>query len=59
MPDHSSPNFAFLAEHDDVLLKQAKLAERYEFEDSETAIVKIRQLAGRSTDEKPRTEETT
>lgn len=44
MPD-SSPNFSFLASHSDLLLRLATLAERYVFDDPNTALIKIRQLA--------------
>ena len=44
-PQLASPNFAFLARHDRVLLQHAALAERYVFEDPNAALVKIRQLA--------------
>ena len=50
MPDNpghelNSPNFAFLGKHDSVLLRHAALAERYVFEDPNTALIKTRQLA--------------
>ncbi len=50
MPDANgrelnSPNFAFLAKHDPVLLRQAALAERFVFEDPSTTLVKLRQLS--------------
>jgi len=40
----SSPNFAFLAKHDDVLVRHAALAERYVFEDPNSALIKLRQF---------------
>ena len=38
-------NFTFLSQHDPVLQKLAALAERFVFEDPNTALIKIRQLA--------------
>jgi type I restriction enzyme R subunit len=38
-------NFSFLSQHDPVLQKLAALAERFVFEDPNTALIKIRQLA--------------
>lgn len=38
-------NFTFLSQHDPVLVKLAALAERFVFEDPNTALIKIRQLA--------------
>jgi len=38
-------NFQFLQNHDPSLLKLAALAERFVFEDPNTALIKIRQLA--------------
>ena len=40
-----SPNFSFLARHDDVLMRYGALAERYVFEDANSALIKLRQLA--------------
>ncbi|WP_166831858.1 type I restriction-modification system endonuclease [Thalassoroseus pseudoceratinae] len=40
-----SPNFAFLAKYDDVLVRHAALAERYVFDDSNSALIKLRQFA--------------
>lgn len=40
-----SPNFAFLAKHDDLLVRYAMLAERYVFEDPNSSLIKQRQLA--------------
>ncbi len=40
-----SPNFAFLAEHDPLLVQYGALAERYVFEDPNTCLIKLRQLA--------------
>lgn len=45
MADTPSPNFSFLDQHDPVLLKHATLAERYVFQDPNTALIKLRQLA--------------
>ena len=39
-----SPNFGFLAKHDVVLVKFAALAERYVFDDANSALVKLRQF---------------
>ncbi len=41
----TSPNFAFLATHDQVLVRFAALAERYVFDDPNSALVKLRQFA--------------
>jgi type I restriction enzyme R subunit len=41
----SSPNFAFLAQHDELLVRLAEFAERYVFDDPNSALIKIRQLA--------------
>lgn len=41
----NSPNFGFLAKHDAVLVKHAALAERYVFDDPNSALVKLRQFA--------------
>ncbi|QDT10760.1 type I restriction-modification system endonuclease [Planctomycetes bacterium K23_9] len=41
----TSPNFRFLSHHNDALLRLAAFAERYVFEDPNTALIKIRQLA--------------
>ena len=40
----SSPNFAFLAAHDDQLVRLGALAERYFADDPSTALIKLRQL---------------
>lgn len=40
-----SPNFSFLAKHDDVLVHHAALAERYVFDDANSALIKLRQFA--------------
>lgn len=44
-PMGGSSNFAFLAQHDDRLLRLATLAERYFSDDPPTAIVKLRSFA--------------
>ena len=41
----ASPNFAFLAKHDALLVKYGAQAERYVFEDPNTAIIKLRQFS--------------
>ena len=41
----ASPNFSFLGQHDALLVRYAAQAERYVFEDPNTALVKLRQLA--------------
>ncbi len=41
----SSPNFQFLAKHDPVLVRHAALAERYVFDDANSALIKLRQFA--------------
>ena len=41
----SSPNFAFLAKHDGLLVRHAALAERYVFDDANTALIKLRQFS--------------
>lgn len=41
----SSPNFAFLAQHDELLVRLAELAESYVFDDPNSSLIKIRQLA--------------
>ncbi|HYI12068.1 MAG TPA: type I restriction-modification system endonuclease [Thermoanaerobaculia bacterium] len=41
----SSPNFAFLAQHDQLFVRYAMLAERYVFEDPNSSLIKQRQLA--------------
>ena len=41
----NSPNFGFLARHDDVLVSHAALAERYLFDDANSALIKLRQFA--------------
>lgn len=43
-PVPHSPNFAFLASHDALLLRFAMLAERYVFEDPNSSLIKQRQL---------------
>jgi type I restriction enzyme R subunit len=40
-----SPNFDFLAKHDHVLVRHAALAERYVFDDANSALLKLRQFA--------------
>ncbi len=40
----NSPNFAFLAEHHRFLVRYAALAERYVFDDPNTALIKLRQF---------------
>ena len=40
-----SPNFDFLAKHDEVLAKHPALAERYVFDNANSALVKLRQFA--------------
>jgi type I restriction enzyme R subunit len=47
-PTHKSflsPNFAFLMQHDEVLVRHAALAERYVFEDPNSALIKLSQFA--------------
>lgn len=39
-----SPSFAFLVEHDEVLVRHAALAERYLFDDPNSALLKLRQF---------------
>lgn len=41
---NNSPNFGFLAKHDEVLVKHAALAERYVFDDANSSLVKLRQF---------------
>lgn len=41
----TSPNFAFLAKHDDLFVRYAMLAERYVFDDPNSSLIKQRQLA--------------
>ena len=41
----SSPNFAFLVKYDEVLVRHAALAERYVFDDPNSALIKLRQFA--------------
>ncbi len=41
----NSPNFSFLAKHDAVLVRHAALAERYVFDDPNSALIKLRQFA--------------
>ena len=40
-----SPNFAFLAEHDEQLVRLAALAERYFADDPNTSLIKLRQFS--------------
>lgn len=42
--NQKSPNFAFLAKHAPLLVDYAALAERYVFEDPNSALIKLRQL---------------
>ncbi len=39
-----SPNFAFLIQYDEVLVRHAALAERYVFDDPNSALIKLRQF---------------
>lgn len=41
----ASPNFAFLAKHSEVLVRYGAQAERYVFDDPNTALIKLRQFA--------------
>ncbi|MCC9608088.1 type I restriction-modification system endonuclease [Blastopirellula sp. JC732] len=41
----NSPNFSFLGLFDDVLVRHAALAERYVFDDPNSALIKLRQFA--------------
>jgi type I restriction enzyme R subunit len=41
----ASPNFAFLMQYDEVLVRHAALAERYVFDDPNSALIKLRQFA--------------
>jgi type I restriction enzyme R subunit len=41
----ASPNFAFLAKHDELLVRYGAQAERYVFEDPNTALIKLRQYS--------------
>ena len=41
---HKSPNFGFLASHDNLLVYCAAQAERYVFDDPVTALIKLRQF---------------
>ncbi|MCA9091503.1 MAG: type I restriction-modification system endonuclease, partial [Planctomycetaceae bacterium] len=41
---YNSPNFSFLAKHDEVLVRYAALAERHVFSDPNAALVKLRQF---------------
>src|SRR4051794_4817643 len=41
----ASPNFAFLIQYDEVLVRHAALAERYLFDDPNSALIKLRQFA--------------
>jgi len=45
MSNPLSVNFTFLQKHDPTLLQAAALAEKYVFDDPNTALFKIRQLA--------------
>ena len=40
----ASPNFAFLTKYDEVLVRHAALAERYVFDDPNSALLKLRQF---------------
>ena len=40
----TSPNFAFLTKYDEVLVRHAALAERYVFDDPNSALLKLRQF---------------
>ena len=40
----ASPNFAFLVQYDEVLVRHAALAERYIFDDPNSALLKLRQF---------------
>src|SRR5919202_6535379 len=40
----ASPNFAFLMKYDEVLVRHAALAERYVFDDPNSALIKLRQF---------------
>src|SRR5215470_11845760 len=40
----ASPNFAFLIQYDEVLVRHAALAERYLFDDPNSALIKLRQF---------------
>ncbi|WP_417749788.1 type I restriction-modification system endonuclease [Rosistilla oblonga] len=42
---YHSPNFDFLAKHDPLLVKYGAFAERYVFEDPNSALIKLRQFA--------------
>lgn len=42
---YHSPNFGFLAKHDEVLVRHAALAERYVFDDANSSLIKLRQFA--------------
>jgi len=44
-PDRTSPNFDFLGEHDEQLVRIAALAERYFQDDPNTCLIKLRQFA--------------
>src|SRR5262245_26359781 len=41
----ASPNFAFLMQYDEVLVRHAALAERYIFDDPNAALIKLRQFS--------------
>ena len=43
-PKVSSPNFGFLANHSEVLVRYGAQAERYVFEDPNTALIKLRHV---------------
>jgi type I restriction enzyme R subunit len=40
----TSPNFTFLATYDEILVRHAALAERYVFDDPNSALIKLRQF---------------
>jgi len=44
-PSFNSPNFGFLAKHDNILVKHAALAERYVFDEANSSLIKLRQFA--------------
>ena len=44
MPSIHSPNFAFMEAHDPLLVRLAAQAERYLFDDPNTAIIKARKF---------------
>jgi type I restriction enzyme, R subunit len=41
----TSPNFAFLSKHSELLVKYCSLAEKYVFDDPNSALIKLRQVA--------------